>query len=256
MAIDDAMIQGKENILAYFDTFGQTPFYSLWKKQYLIYSYPKDDAQEGREKFEEALEMYETAGNRDVLILKFHPTIPEGGFITNKTPFVSSMFFRVCPYDPAAYRPHNFPGGNPNVVPYVSNDMKEVKELLTGMDSRITAMEDSGGADEPSTMGQIQEFISNPVIAGLIDKLSGIVISQIAPGQRMPGQIAGVPSQVADRPPLESDAARQQKMEAALQVLIDTDPQLDDDLSILANLAQKKPDQFSMLLGMLRSYKI
>jgi hypothetical protein len=135
-----------------------------------------------------------------------------------------------------------------NVQYYMQRDNRE-NEII----SRLAAIEEKmNGEDEdeepqPSTQEQIiSGIMANPALMTGLQAIIMRIVDNFVPAKQSPVKLARVAETGA---PDNIDLA---KLDQALTILKNADPQLEDDLMLLANLAQNDPHQFNFLLKMLR----
>lgn len=240
MAVNDAMYQGLNNVLAAFQRQQQTPFFSVWKGKDLLFSYNVDDTEGSYNFLAENLTAAEENGNRDILKIKFHPE-KEKKFITDSTPVTGTLFVRVCPWDPQEYR-----NNLPMIMGPVNN---EILNKLTAMESRLNAMDEEqeeeeaeiGATGMEGAIGKVESLLNNPIIQKIAaspmfnNLLSGLFGSNPV----TQGSIAGIPND--------------EKINQAIEILKQHDDNIADDLYKLAMIAKNNPAMFNMLINSLRN---
>lgn len=121
----------------------------------------------------------------------------------------------------------------------ISGTNNEVLSRLSAIEQKLTESDD----DEPEnndTQNVIGQIIQNPAIMNVIQGLILRAVDKLIPGNPAANvSIAGMPE--------DSD-----KLSTALEILKKADPELDNDLMLLAQLAINDPGQFQFLLKMLR----
>lgn len=121
----------------------------------------------------------------------------------------------------------------------ISGTNNEVLSRLSAIEQKLTETDD----DEPEandTQNVIGQIIQNPAIMNVIQGLIMRAVDKLIPVNAAANAgIAGMPE--------DSD-----KLATALEILKNADPQLENDLMLLAQLAVNDPAQFQFLLKMLR----
>jgi hypothetical protein len=233
--MNDAMIQGREEVLNYFDELAPTNFYSVWKGRNIIFSNNEDDPAKAKDLLDRNISVWERNQNRDILILKFHPK-QEKTFISDKTPVIQSLSFRSIEYSPMDNRPV------PGTQGLYAMDARKILEQQNIILSKLSAMEvDPNEVEEEEdetskTIGHIERALDHPVVMGLINKFLGSSFTPQAPVATALGFI----------PESEKEAS----MTKSLQTLIDKDPLIVEHFKQLADIAEKDPKKFQQLLGM------
>jgi hypothetical protein len=238
-----AWISGAKDVLEWFDTASETPFFSLWMGKQLVFSWNKDDETQGRSVLAENLESFEKGNVSDIFTIKLHPKLDNSGFISDKTPIYGSLNFR-----PANTYQMQVSGVNNENAAFPNNPaMQRMFDKLSAIDDRLNAVESEEEEEEQTALAGI---MANPLIQLLKDPifapmLSGIA-KQIFPGIVLPsvGSIGNVP---------DNSDNQDQKIQDALKILMQHDTNLGDDLAILAKIAEKDPKQFEQFLMILRT---
>ena len=111
--------------------------------------------------------------------------------------------------------------------------------------SRISALESSKKNDDEEEYEETEKpvnalmgLVQNPDVLNFLVGTVQTIIDRILPPKKIISGIAGI--------------GDNSKLDQALEILKKHDPQLEDDLMILANMAENSPLQFKMLLNMLR----
>jgi hypothetical protein len=120
---------------------------------------------------------------------------------------------------------------------YIGTRDNEVLSRLSAIETKLNEPDDYD--DEPAEKkNDYVGFIQNPDVINFIIGTVQTIIDRILPPNKTISGIAGV----------EDNS----KLNQALEILKKHDPNLEDDLMILANMAENSPMQFKMLLNMLR----
>jgi len=239
MATNDAMVQGIENIMAWFDDQAENQCFSVWKGQdCFLQNIPTKNGDDPRNTLLSKLQTLESSKFRDVIKIKFHlPTVK--GIIDNKTPHVGMFTARVTEWDPSEFR-QNY------VIPQMSGN-SEILSKLNGIESRLNAIDelDNEEEEEPEPdqsekiagmIGTITELIQTPLIAGLLGKFFNTNTNVMQNEKKI--ILAGT-----DTP---------NDMDYVLNELKKHDPNLQDDLYRLLRMAENNKGQFNFLISMLR----
>jgi len=135
---------------------------------------------------------------------------------------------------------------------FITNNDEEVTEYIAGYQqrvgsynneilSRLAAIETKMNEPEEEYEAEKPDFISgivsNPEIQNMIVGYIGMIVDRLIPLKKTVA-INGVTDH--------------NKMEVALEILHRHDPELDNDLFLLATMAETDPGQFQFLLKMLR----
>lgn len=136
---------------------------------------------------------------------------------------------------------------------FITNNDEEVNEYISGYRervgsynnailSRLEAIEqkisndDQGEEIEEKPQG-LAGIVNNPEFQSMIVQYIGAIVDRVLPIKKQAVAINGFDDN---------------KLDQAIEILKKHDPQLEDDLLILANMAETNPGQFKFLLSMLR----
>ena len=135
---------------------------------------------------------------------------------------------------------------------FITNNEEEVTEYIAGYQQRVgsynneilsrlaaieTKMNEPEEEYEAEKPDLISGIVSNPEIQNMIVGYIGMIVDRLIPLKKTVA-INGVTDH--------------NKMEVALEILHRHDPELDNDLFLLATMAETDPGQFQFLLKMLR----
>jgi len=135
---------------------------------------------------------------------------------------------------------------------FITNNDEEVAEYINGYQQRVgsynneilsrlsaieTKMNQPDEEEEEHKPDLISGIISNPEIQNMIVGYIGMIVDRLIPLKKTVA-INGVTDN--------------NKMQIALEILQRHDPELDNDLFLLATMAENDPGQFEFLLKMLR----
>ena len=135
---------------------------------------------------------------------------------------------------------------------FITNNEEEVTEYINGYNQRVgsynneilsrlaaieTKMNEPEEEYEAEKPDLISGIVSNPEIQNMIVGYIGMIVDRLIPLKKTVA-INGVTDH--------------NKMEVALEILHRHDPELDNDLFLLATMAETDPGQFQFLLKMLR----
>jgi len=183
MAIEKAMVTGTRGVMEWFDRNSTAPYYSVWVRKQLLFSWNDDDTEAGRSKLEDDLMAIEQNSVSDVLIIKLHPKKEKGGFITDKSPIYASLNFRPSELDRSMYgmQPMNGIGYNSKMESVLERVLETQNAILT----KLSANElEEDEVEDNGTLGNIlnSPHVQSLLIAG-VSKLLGLGGTEaVAPG--------------------------------------------------------------------------
>lgn len=283
MAAQKAMFTGFEAIMSGYDAMSKTPYYSLWyNSRDIAFSFNEDDEAKGRQQLVETLQAAEQNGVNDIMFIKFHPE-KDKKYITSKTPVVGAMAIRVVPlsavdnsvtYQQIAPASQSISGTESMVRAAIALEnlpqtiATQIGSVMKPIEDRLAALEGDDHA-EPDTFDKIAALLEKPgmvqligsIFTGLGSKVSGL--TQPPPPQqpqRMSYQVAGIPPEQGSTVQDQDLAAENgdvyivdnDKVTSALERLNKV-CFLDTDLSLLADLSEKNPALFNLVLQQLRA---
>jgi hypothetical protein len=238
--------RGSEAILKGFELFSKgAKHYSVWAGKNMKFQAPIEE----EDLFQDNIEALKQAASDGTFTVRFHKATDKDGFVTDKTPYISSYNFKVTDEtkqmgtiggNEAAY-------GNP-----IFGKLEQILQNQNAIESRLNALEGPGEDEEDfeeanpkGFLGLIENFAATEPGQQMISNMIGAMINKFMPLQNQPilkqtTGIAGIP---------RND---DEKISEAIERLQQHDEHLADDLDKLATLAETNTATFTMLLGMLR----
>lgn len=252
-----AWVIGTDGVVDWYENNRQTPYYSIWHGNRMLFSYYKDDEAKGLELLKENLETAEENGVCEILTLKLHSLIDQKKLITDKTPYIASLDFSPCMPEntnkvigkaPAGYERMNYHEKQNEII----NMLKVIKdsqdEKIKSLESRLTAIEEEEIEDiQPGSklIGYLGELIQSPKIQ---DVIIGAISKFLLPQKTV---IAGMETtNIENSNTVMSD---QDKLNIAISTIAQHDPDYINDLYRLSQIAVNKPETFKFLLSSLRN---
>ena len=241
-----AFLTGTNKVLEYYDSNAKTPYWSVTDaKNVIIFQHTDDDMHESRQKLEDNLLAAEAAGMTATLTLRFHPKKPKDGYFDNKAPVMQATYFRPCEFEMQPYNNNNNIAGNA----MLAQQLAAIESRLNAMQMKMEAEEDEEEEEEEEDgMGFLSGLMGNPAIKQMF---MNVVANLVTPNkQANVTQVAGI-----DQPETETEeeyTEQDAKIDEAIERLKVHDPILGDDLLKLCQIAESDPNQFKMLLKMLR----
>jgi hypothetical protein len=246
--INDPQFQGTDNVIDGYNSINKGAIYwSVWNDEKCtlkINCCLEGTKEECEEELRDWVEKMEENKTRNIYVMRTHFTDIDIGELTAAAPYKSCLTFRPSPWDPQKYTEENrrtyLEGGGNN---------KQVLEALNGISSRLAALEQDDPQDEHDSaeIGQIQKYegiingintlVGNPFISQLLSKLVPMA------AETKPAQVAGIS---------DTDI----NLQDAINILAKHDEHIVSDLWKLAQIAEKKPLSFKVMIAELRDYKI
>lgn len=265
---------GIDNIMNAFETVGdKSPYFSVWLNSNDKFFQSKDD------NFDDSLNYLQSSlqalnnGDNCLYHLRIHPEFVK--CYLKQSPYLCVIPFRLNSYDdkPALNGPGN---GGMNYEMY--EILKSVKDLPSTLksnfdeiNSRLTELETAENV-EPDMLGKISGLMENPHISQAVGGLINVLVTKLS--SFIPAMTAGAAPQTisgmndntasiaqkSDKGPIIAqnsdtavdDEAFNLKLDAALERL-EQHCNLADDLTLLADLADKNNAVFKLMLLQLRA---
>lgn len=228
------------------------PYYSVWQSKNLIFSFTENDFEKAIQNLESNLEGLKESGYDDLLKIQIHNFGRDKNKLNRlydvKT-VVCSLTFRVIEMQPNGF-----------MQPYIpQQNNREVLEALNGINERLAALEENELEELPGETGAIEttpkfdiyslldSFLKHPQIQQkVVGAVCGFMDKIIAPGitnssQNMATQIQGIPN----------TSTPSEKVEYAINTLLQVHPAIIDDLVRLADLSKTDPGKIQALLMLL-----
>ena len=241
-------IVGTDGVLDWFDGVVKTPYFSVWNGKQICYSWSENDLDKGRDMLETNLRVFETNKVGDPFILKLHPALDKNDLITDKSPVYASLNFRV--FDSYALQPGYAATG---AIAFENNPKLQA---LSDKVDHLSLLLDREPEPEPAPgfMGSINKVLEIPGVSDAVAPLIGALTNMVLKGLNLP---VPAPAPVAHSGGALSGISEDQeiKINQALDILEQVDPNLGDSLLRLAAIAQKDPNKFKTLLSMLSMYE-
>lgn len=132
-------------------------------------------------------------------------------------------------------------------VGYINNEMVS---RLSAIEAKLNQDDDEEEPEPEPQQTALIGALQNPAVMQAVQVMLMRLVDRVIPGNSSPVPIGAIKLAGVD---LDADLdLDMDKMNAALAVLKQADPELEDDLIRLAHMAQTDPDQFKFLLKMLR----
>jgi hypothetical protein len=222
------------------------PAFSIRQKGQLLYNWNGDNIAEGMQQLAAFIDTFivkpRSGANYTLCV---HDDLKQGQKINNTTPFNGSINFMLFdPYSQAVAGDggQGMPGGA------LANFMEEVRGELRNIRQEVQQREEEGDDDDRdgyAKLGVIGDILRTPIG----EKIGWHIVEHFLPESRKPqGQIAGVGGQQ------ESEEQQIVKLQKALEVLIDADPDVPEYLHKLAVMYQTDAKKFKNIMGTVRMF--
>ena len=248
--------RGVDSISQGFETFGNhAQFYSVWQGKNMKFQSKIEDSG----LFHENIEALKQAGSDALFTVRFHGKPDKDGFVTDKTPYISSFNFKVIDETKqlGTIGAANGAYGDPNVNSKLDLILKNQNE----QESRIAALEEEPDEDEEEKpkgfLGVIETIAATEQGQAIITNMIGTLLNKFMPATNTPilkptSGIAGIPEDDEESAIVHEYAKEQNRLWKAIERLQSKDGHFVEDLEKLADMAEKNTITFNMLLGMLR----
>lgn len=249
-------------------TEGETPYFSMWYNQNdKSAQWNKPDYEAARKYLYDHISLLASTGDNSLYYLKIHP---EAAKIYKRTgDEIASMPVRFNPFHESEFANYNgdvrMAGiGNGSAIADALRDLPiKLQEKFDAINERLEAMESPEEPEQPDTLTRIAGFLDHPTIGPAIGQVLGAILPKIIaafPGlsdlasqnnailQQAP-QIAGI-----NDTHTMTEEQKEEKLNEALDRL---EPLCDlpNDLTLLANMAEKNKPMFDSMLAILRAQK-
>lgn len=239
--------RGIDSIMQGFELFSKgAKNFSVWQGKNLKFQSEIEDS----ELFHNNIEALRQAGSDSLFMIRFHKAADKDGFVTDKTPYISSFNFKVTDETKQMGTIGNSDFPIANASPILGK-LEQILQNQSAIESRLNALEEEPDEEEEEAkpkgfLGLIENFAATEPGQQMISNMIGAMINKFMPLQNQPIMkqttgIAGIP---------EED--EEEKIWNAIERLKTQDENLVTDLEKLATLAETNTGTFTMLLGMLK----
>jgi hypothetical protein len=121
---------------------------------------------------------------------------------------------------------------------YIGNRDNEILSRISALESSKKNDDEDDDYENEKPVNALMGLVQNPDVVNFLVGTVQTIIDRILPPKKTIAGIAGIEEST--------------KLNQALEILRKHDPNLEDDLMILAEMAENSPLQFKMLLNMLR----
>lgn len=219
------------------------PSFAIWNDKEPMFPFECDSIEEGAGYLESILEKIKHSAG--IYTLRVYLNVPETGIVSN-TPFRGSFNFQLRQRgeDYETILPYRNQGLDPSIK-ILQNQIEALKMENKELQQRLEEKDDDEPEDANKGLGAINDFLNQPVVKVLTDKLLGFMNNVVSNQQQQQNRpmISGVPAAAGNNQQNPQDIINQ-----SLQVLHGADPNLHIHLAKLAQLAQQDPTSFQFLL--------
>lgn len=246
MAQNKSWVDGVDNVISWYRDMSkdQEPYYSVWDGRYLKFSYAGSDIEDGATILSTNLLMAEQTKNSTVLVIRLHQELTKNMYVSDKTPYWASLSFRCVSVENDALAMYNLSGN----------------AALGRIEERLKRLEGSDTEDKPqTTMGFIAGLLENPQVGPIVTQAAIGAVTALV-NKIVPGLLPGGPPQVAS-PTLPSNGGMGigsvedgvHDFDWAMDTMEKIDPDMEAHLIKLAEISEKNPDLFKMLISQLKA---
>jgi hypothetical protein len=258
-------LKGVEQVMAQYD-HRETPFFQVYSGKDLKFQQLNDDLEAARAILETHLNQIQQNGSTAPFKIVFFKSVDPEKERVIKDSEMGSNTFRLN--QPGMGMQQYYAIQNGDVSPgemagYRNNGSNQkIIELLTAMDSRLTAIEqpleadpsDGEDEDEPDNtkkiLGALSGVISHPRVQELLaEKLIGLL--NMIPGASTGGTVQQATHIQQPTKPIQMDQTDIERVNAALGTLLSAGMTV-NDFEKMASIAQTNPQMLSMFLNMLK----
>jgi hypothetical protein len=244
MAEEKAWIIGVENLITWYENMADhmgSACYSIWSGKDLRFSYDGDSVEEGADLLRTNLEMASNLKNSSLMCIRLHKEVGGKGVVTNKTDYSASIHFRCVHQLEDAHAASN--------LNYRSalDGIRELKDQIAGLRD-----------EKPKGwLGYLEPMLENPetqaVLVGTVGNIISGILGKFLPGAGQAPQPAQVPQVIAAQPAMMAGVDDEDKLDQDLERLERHDKNIAQDLGKLADLADRDPKLFELLINQLRT---
>ena len=250
-------LRNASEVIQAYENWGIPQFAVLSGKQ-LLFTQDDSDAtvDDGVQLLRQWLTWIKNNGSSAIYTLAVYKSLKKE--ITNTTEYNGSVNFQLNEY--------NYNGNGGMITGSNDAGMKELLNTVNALQLQVTKLQDQLNEEDeeedeqkPDMLGQITDFISNPVIAGIISAF-------LPTGKYLPKPVTPNPQQ--QQQPMQTEAGtvtriagvtdkdHQKRMADILKKLQSQVQNLPDLLEQMSKLAEAKPEQFAMYMGALMAMKL
>lgn len=243
MATEAVQIKGKADLLQAY-RFQDIPAFGVWCKKDLHYSFVTDDIDVGAENLSKWLELVERSNNSHATYrLALYKDVPDNGHIKNTTGYDTCFNFKLRDYEDLPAQT----GGSITNMMGLARELYDIKVQQQIILEHLQANEEEESipATAPTkSVGELAIEQLMPVIPKIAEGIASMIFPRI-------GQVSGITlTDVVDTSYVDGVAALNR-----LRKVVPNPPGADLLICRLADLAEKKPDDFAFYLRSLMSMK-
>jgi hypothetical protein len=216
--------------------------WSLWTNKNMIEKYEGEDEVESVSLFEGICKKLRAGASTAIYTLRTYDELPPGGHIKSSTE--PDRSFNFCVYD---Y------GEGPQTAG--RNEMEaRLNQRLDSIESKLAAQDDNEEGEEKIgsvVMDWVNKFMEMPEIRQRIAVAMGSLLDKFLPMSNNSHNMAQVQSNPASIGGVPDEEQQLQLINNAIQRLYQIDKKLGNNLIKVAEMAEKNPGKYNMLIGML-----
>lgn len=260
---------GLDNIMSAYDLMsegGLYPCFSVWySRDDKAVQWNKDDPEKGRDYLRGYFELLQDSGDNSMYYIKIHPVA--GCIYNRKSDDICSFPVRANPFHQSEFDivPQNQMAGIGNggqITEALRALPGQLQEKFDAINTRIDELSAIDEIDDvkPDMLGRITGLLDHPNIGPAIGSVLTMILPKLL--SMIPGAMSPVVSQNVAMSPvingLNDEVMSDEQKDDLLNIALDRlEPFCDlaNDLTLLANMAEKNPKMFEMMLSTLRAQK-
>jgi hypothetical protein len=225
------------------------PSWAICNGKDIMFAQEADSVDDGQVLLGDILKKMQTGGSRACFTLRVYE-LKKGEKINSSTAFSRSFPFALY-NDEDEYSP--FEHGRRT---YAKEADERILELQTQIDQlKEKLAEEEQEAPEGGVNGFIAGVLQDPYMKNvLMQALAGIVQKVVPMPRQQAAAVAGIESGEGQTMASVLEPGQPELVQQALYQLCAKDPRLGDHLMKLASIAMNNPQQFNMLIGMLKNF--
>jgi hypothetical protein len=224
---------------AYLNT--DIPAFAIFEHTNQYHAYEGGSISEGEGEMRQMVGMLMKNRSAAIYTLKLYKGLKDGELITNKTQCVRSWNFRFYDFRGEEYGLPS-PRGDDRYVNKLESENTALKLRIEELEQEVEDLEEAGKDSDQDTMGKVTKILENPAVLNMIGTVrSWFIKTPATAGQA--GTMGGLN--------FSGDWRTDEKIDNAMRLLSERDPDLPEVMNKWAALAVHRPADYAMYKGML-----